>query len=163
MKRRMKTRNVVCDEFIMGTHWREKSSLSSKFNFRSPLDSLTNFMSGFWTSDDLFVIVVNCHKPPNDHTMFSETRLWKGRSWTLKVGLCTHTQSAASTHSCLQTQVCHFFLIILCWTSAKPGKNVFFSLEVAPLVGSYLFICILCWLNIIPFLLFSFFVISVFI
>lgn len=77
MKRRMKTRNVVCDEFIMGTHWKEKSSLSSKFNFRSPLDSLTNFMSGFWTSDDLFVIVVNCHKPPNDHIMFSETRLWK--------------------------------------------------------------------------------------
>lgn len=104
MKGRMKRRNVVHDEFIMRTHWSEKSHFPP--NLHSPVDpcyfwptQTSRLVSGqLMTCLQLQLIIISHQR---DHIIFSETRLWKGLPWTLKVGLSTHThtQSAASTHS----------------------------------------------------------------
>lgn len=81
----MKRRNVVHDEFIMRTHWSEKISLSSKFNFPSPVDpcyfwptQTSCLVSGqLMTGLQLQLIVISHQR---DHVIFPETRLWNGLS-----------------------------------------------------------------------------------
>lgn len=105
-KGRMKRRNVVHGTWLIyyenTLQW--KISLSSKFNFHSPLDpcyfcpTQTSCLVSreLMTCLQLQLIVISHQK---NHIIFSETSLCKGLWWTLKVGLSTHTHRVLQAHT----------------------------------------------------------------
>lgn len=102
MKGRMKRRNVVCNKFSVRTHSEWKTSLPSKLNFHNPADA--RYFCPTQTSCLVFKQLMTCLQlqpfvmsHQRDRVMFSQSRLRKGLSWTIKKGLNPH--SAASTHS----------------------------------------------------------------